>query len=135
MPPTVRRTRSSEPLNLCLGWAEISAVVVVGLTALVLDFMAFRASELKKTQRQAGSTKHQPQTINTTAQSTNGHVVADSTTPLLANGNGAGGETGGTVVAVRPGRRPATDADKSVVQLKRAVVLSVWIVSALVCHR
>lgn len=41
----------AEPISLSFGWNEVGAVAVVGVTALVLDFMAFRASELEKRTR------------------------------------------------------------------------------------
>lgn len=119
-------------------------MVIVVATALALDFAAFRASELKESQPGPASQHHeQEQPAASLNGTTNGCGSADttrkpaaSTSPLANGSRGVGsGENGGAVVAVRPGRRPATDAERSRVQVKRAWILAAWILGALACHR
>lgn len=109
-------------------------MVAVGTTAIVFDFLAFRAAELSKAKKAESSLHIQAQARTSSSNGTNGHACTEST-PLAANGgNGEGRARGvkkaGAVVAVRPLRRPTSE-----VQIKRAWILAAWILGALICHR
>ncbi|CAM9745871.1 unnamed protein product [Pylaiella littoralis] len=106
--------RPAGPIDLSsLGWSTVIAIAVVAVTALVLDFAAFRAAELKG----------QPTTaaLRSQEQAPNGVV---------------GGRGGDTVVSVKPSRSSAASrAEVNRVHCYRACILAGWIVGALVCHR
>lgn len=154
----------AEPITLDFGWNEVGAVAIVGLTALVLDFMAFRASELEKRksalQKQQQHHHHQQQPslasssdnvgtnddANPTSPVPNGHGEAatsyDCTGEQGTKGaDGGGGAVGGSKgsgvveVEVRPAEEAAAAERRGRVQMRRVFVLAAWIACALGFHR
>lgn len=153
------------PITLRFGWSEIVAVVIVGVTALVVDFMVFRASELKNIRRLAMTTPAPSGHKNGSANIANGTAAAAA--PVAAavvdcNGATATQDLGG-VGDKKPGggagdgrganasscnvidvRLATTTVGRSSggggtrrnrVQMRRVCVLAVWIACAVVFHR
>lgn len=112
------------PINLSnFGWPTVVAVVVVATTALALDFAAFRAAELVKS-----NGRREPTTASQQEQQRDGEQQ-------VANG-GRGDGSDAPQVSARPRRSSAaSDAAESRVRRNRACVLAVWILAAFVCHR
>lgn len=142
--PTVPEMRSPGPINLSLGWTEILAGIVVLTTALVLDFMAFRVSLLKKEQSAALKEQEQAATSSPSPPSetpgSGAEVAPSSATASTSNssngdGNGRGVAAAAAGLPVRPQRRPLSTAEQNRVHLKRAAILASWILGAVVCHR
>lgn len=96
--------------------------MIVSTTALALDFAAFRAAELSKTNSRLEPTASQQEQQH----------------QQVSNGvrGGGGGGSDAVQVSVRPGRASAASgAAESRVHRNRACVLAMWILAAFVFHR